>query len=67
MFFVTAATAAPDAPGALPSGPPALADAIYGGAPLEALEAEGLLTLTGDRDKARRFTTFFDLPEKVSA
>lgn len=47
--------------------PPALADAIYGGAPLEALEAEGLLTLTGDRDKARRFTTFFDLPEKVSA
>lgn len=47
--------------------PPVLAGAIYGGAPFAALEADGLLTLTGDRAKAERFTTFFNLPEKAVA
>ena len=47
--------------------PPVLAGAIYGGAPFAALEAEGLLTLTGDRAKAERFVTFFELPEKAAA
>ena len=48
-------------------GAQVLAGAIYGGAPFASLEAEGLLTLTGDRAKAERFTTFFDLPEKAAA
>lgn len=48
------------------TGPPAvLGGAVYGGQPLEALEAEGVLKIEGDRDLARRFTTFFPLPDKV--
>lgn len=45
--------------------PSTLAGAIYGGAPFAVLEAEGLLTLTGDRAAAERFVTFFDLPPKA--
>ena len=45
----------------------ALAGAVYGGAPLAALEAAGALTITGDRALADRFLTLFPLPEKVGA
>lgn len=44
---------------------PALAAAVYGGQPLEALEAAGVLQVEGDRDLARRFTTLFPLPSKA--
>lgn len=48
------------------TGPaPAIAGAIYGGVPLEALEAEGALGLEGDRALAERFTTLFPLPPKA--
>jgi DNA-binding HxlR family transcriptional regulator len=45
--------------------PSVLAGAVYGGAPFAVLEADGLLTLTGDRAAAERFATFFDLPPKA--
>ncbi|WP_292069960.1 winged helix-turn-helix transcriptional regulator [Brevundimonas sp. UBA7534] len=45
--------------------PSVLAGTIYGGAPFAALEADGLLVLTGDRAKAERFATFFALPPKA--
>lgn len=49
------------------SGPaPAMAAAIYGGVPFEALEAQGALAVEGDRASARRFTTLFPLPPKVA-
>jgi len=51
----------------LDTRPEVLAGAIYGGVPFAALEAEGVLTLTGDRAKAERFVGFFDLPEKAAA
>ncbi|MBO9518657.1 MAG: helix-turn-helix transcriptional regulator [Porphyrobacter sp.] len=38
---------------------------IYGKQPLEALEAEGGLTVEGDREAARRYCSVFSLPEKV--
>ncbi len=44
---------------------PAIAGAVYGGVPLEALEAEGALRLEGDRALAQRFTTLFPLPPKA--
>ena len=47
--------------------PPVLAAAIYGGQSLAALEADGVLTVEGDRDLASRFITLFPLPSKVSA
>lgn len=47
--------------------PTAIAAAVYGGVPLEALEADGALTLDGDRAVAQRFTTLFPLPPKVGA
>ncbi|HEY0013135.1 MAG TPA: helix-turn-helix domain-containing protein [Allosphingosinicella sp.] len=45
--------------------PPAIAAAVYGKVPLEALEADGALRIEGDRDLAQRFTTWFVLPPKV--
>ena len=45
--------------------PEAVAGAVYGGAPLAALEAEGSLSLTGDRASAERFLTLFRLPPKA--
>ena len=45
--------------------PPIVAAAVYGGQPLEALEAAGLLSIEGDRAVAERFVTFFPLPPKV--
>jgi DNA-binding HxlR family transcriptional regulator len=50
------------------TGPaPAIAAAVYGGQPLEALEAAGALQVEGDRALAARFVTWFPLPPKVSA
>ena len=46
--------------------PPMLAAAIYGGQPLDALEADGALTVEGNRALAGRFVTLFPLPSKVS-
>jgi DNA-binding HxlR family transcriptional regulator len=45
--------------------PPAIAAAVYGKVPLEALEADGALSIEGDRDLAARFTDWFVLPPKV--
>lgn len=53
----------PDA--ALSGDPSAVAGLVYGKAPLEALEGEGALTLTGDRDAVARFVALFDLPPKA--
>jgi DNA-binding HxlR family transcriptional regulator len=46
--------------------PAAVAAAVYGGVPLAALEAEGALTIAGDRALAERFTTLFPLPPKAT-
>lgn len=46
--------------------PPAIAGAIYGGVPLEALEQSGDLIVEGDRRLAARFLTLFPLPEKAA-
>jgi DNA-binding HxlR family transcriptional regulator len=45
--------------------PPALAAAVYGGQPLDALAAAGALQTKGDRALAERFLTLFPLPPKV--
>ena len=47
--------------------PPAIAALVYGGVPLERLEADGALVLTGDRTLAERFVGLFPLPEKLAA
>ncbi|MGE4218863.1 MAG: winged helix-turn-helix transcriptional regulator [Alphaproteobacteria bacterium] len=44
---------------------PAIGAAVYGGVPLEALEAQGALTVEGDRALAETFTTLFPLPPKA--
>lgn len=46
--------------------PPALAGAIYGGQPLEAMEQAGALQVEGDRALAQRFVSLFPLPSKAS-
>ncbi len=43
----------------------AIAAIVYGGVPIEAMEAQGAVELTGDRALARRFVTLFPLPPKV--
>ena len=45
--------------------PTALAAAVYGAVPLDRLEAQGSLTVTGPRWLAKLFTTLFPLPPKV--
>lgn len=45
--------------------PRALAAAVYGGVPLDALVAEGALAIEGDRAAAERFLKLFPLPQKV--
>lgn len=45
--------------------PSAVAAAVYGGVPIEALEAEGALAIEGDRALAARFVTLFPLPPKA--
>jgi DNA-binding HxlR family transcriptional regulator len=50
------------------TGPaPAIAGVVYGGVPLETMEAEGALKVTGDRAAAEKFVTLFPLPSKVGA
>lgn len=49
-----------ESPRALP-----LLRVFYGKYPLEEIEAQGELRVTGDRDLARRFIDLFALPEKV--
>ena len=44
---------------------PAIAGFIYGGVPLSVLEAEGALSVTGDRALAERFAALFPLPAKA--
>lgn len=45
----------------------AVAAAVYGGVPLETLESEGALAVTGDRALALRFAGWFPLPPKAEA
>lgn len=49
----------------LTGDPLTLAAAIYGGAPLDALKADGALGVAGDRELARRFVTLFPMPAKA--
>lgn len=44
----------------------AIAAAVYGGAPLAALEAKKALAIEGDRVLAERFTGLFPLPPKIA-
>ena len=46
--------------------PPAVAGVVYGGAPIADMEAQGALTVEGDRELAARFTTLFPLPPRAS-
>ena len=45
--------------------PPAIAGAVYGGQPLDALAASGALSIEGDRKLAEKFVTLFPLPPKI--
>ena len=45
---------------------PAIAAAVYGGVPLEALESKCELSVRGDRALASRFVKLFPLPPKVA-
>ena len=44
--------------------PAAVIEYVYGKRPLADMEAEGRLSVTGDRALAERFQTFFGLPER---
>ena len=44
---------------------PVIAAAVYGGVPLDQLERQGALQISGDRGLAERFVTLFVLPPKV--
>lgn len=48
-------------------GPPtAVAGVVYGGVPMAEMEAQGALTIEGDRALAERFITFFPLPDRIA-
>lgn len=47
--------------------PPAIAAAVYGGQPLDALAAAGALSVKGDRALAEQFVKLFPLPPKTEA
>lgn len=49
----------------LTTQPPLAAACVYGKVPPAAFEAEGAMTLTGDRAVFDRFVGFFNLPEKA--
>lgn len=51
----------------LTGSPTAVAALVYGGVPLEELQADGALEAEGDRGLAARFATLFPLPPKVGA
>lgn len=55
-----------DADVTLSGAPTAIAGLIYGGVPLTALEAEGALTVVGERTVAEQFATLFSLPSKAA-
>jgi DNA-binding HxlR family transcriptional regulator len=46
--------------------PAVVPEYVYGKRPLAEIEAEGRMTVTGDRALAERFQTFFDLPDKAA-
>jgi len=46
--------------------PEAIAAAVYGGVPIDALAAGGALKIEGDEALARRFATLFPLPDKAA-
>jgi DNA-binding HxlR family transcriptional regulator len=46
---------------------PAIAAAVYGGQPLDAVAAAGALSLKGDRALAEQFVTLFPLPPKIES
>jgi len=48
------------------TSPTGMAAVVYGHVPLAVAEAEGFLTLAGDRALAERFVTLFPLPPKFS-
>jgi len=56
-----------DADVVLITRPSLVAAAVYGKVPTTALEADGGLTVQGDRQVFERFVDFFHLPEKVSS
>ncbi|MEF2552692.1 winged helix-turn-helix transcriptional regulator [Aurantimonas sp. A2-1-M11] len=60
-----AARAPDEADVVLAAEAPVIGGAIYGGVPLAALEADGVLEITGDRAVAQRFVTLYSLPPKV--
>lgn len=49
----------------LTTQPPLVAACVYGKVPPAAFEADGLMTLNGDRAVFDRFVGFFNLPEKA--
>jgi len=55
-----------DADVVLAGNPSAIAGAVYGGVPLEALEAQSALIISGQRALAEKFVTLFPLPPKAS-
>ncbi|WEK41440.1 MAG: winged helix-turn-helix transcriptional regulator [Candidatus Brevundimonas colombiensis] len=64
---ITTARGAPaDAEVVVTTQPPLVAACVYGKAPPAAFEAEGLMTITGDRAVFDRFVGFFNLPEKAA-
>nr|WP_316627710.1 winged helix-turn-helix transcriptional regulator [uncultured Brevundimonas sp.] len=64
---ITTARGAPaDAEVVVTTQPPLVAACVYGKVPPAAFEAEGLMTITGDRAVFDRFVGFFNLPEKAA-
>jgi DNA-binding HxlR family transcriptional regulator len=51
----------------LTTQPPLVAACVYGKVPPSAFEADGLMTITGDRSVFERFVGFFNLPEKAGS
>lgn len=49
----------------LTTQPPLVAACVYGKVPPAAFEADGMMTITGDRAVFDRFVRFFNLPEKA--
>jgi hypothetical protein len=47
--------------------PPAVAGLIYGKVPLEALEGQGALAVSGDRSALMRFADLFEMPPKADS
>ena len=46
---------------------PMIAAIVYGGLPIEAAIADGMVTVTGDRRLVERFVTLFPLPPKAGS